>query len=152
MVPHDNIINRRIFEIRPLVTPRQLAAKLPLTDAGKSVVVGGRDAVSGILEGKDDRLFVVVGPCSVHDPVAALEYARLLASLAHEVEEDLLVVMRVYFEKPRTTVGWKGLISDPGLDDSFEVNDGLFLARDLLLEVLGLGLPVGCEFLDPITP
>jgi 3-deoxy-7-phosphoheptulonate synthase len=115
-------------------------------------VLEGRDAVRRVLAGDDDRLIVVVGPCSVHDPVAALEYAHRLAEVAERAAGELVVVMRVYFEKPRTTVGWKGLINDPGMDDTFEVNEGLFVARDLLLHVLDLGLPVGCEFLDPITP
>jgi 3-deoxy-7-phosphoheptulonate synthase len=105
-----------------------------------------------VLDGRDDRLLVIVGPCSIHDPDAALDYARRLAARAVGLSDELLVVMRTYFEKPRTTVGWKGLINDPGLDGGFEVNHGLRLARRLLLEVTGLGLPVGCEFLDPITP
>jgi 3-deoxy-7-phosphoheptulonate synthase len=152
VVPNDPIIDRRIAEIRPLVPPRQLADKLPLSDAHKGTVLRGRESIRAALDGEDDRLIVVVGPCSVHDPVAALEYAHRLALLAAEMSGELVIVMRVYFEKPRTTVGWKGLINDPGMDDTFEVNEGLFVARDLLLQVLGLGLPVGCEFLDPITP
>jgi len=115
-------------------------------------VLRGRTAVANVLGGVDDRLIVVVGPCSVHDPVAALDYAQRLRALAGELAEDLLVVMRVYFEKPRTTTGWKGLINDPHLDDTGDVNEGLRMARKLLLEVLELELPIGCEFLDPITP
>ena len=116
------------------------------------VVLRGRADVTAILDGTDDRVLVVVGPCSVHDPVAALEYARLLQAEALRHEEDLRVAMRVYFEKPRTTTGWKGLINDPHLDGSGDVDTGVRTARELLLEVLRLGLPVGCEFLDPITP
>jgi len=111
-----------------------------------------RRSVAAIVHGGDDRLLVVVGPCSVHDPVAALDYAKRLADVAATTADRLLVVMRVYFEKPRTTVGWKGLINDPDLDGTFRMNEGLIAARELLTEVLSLGLPVGCEFLDPITP
>ena len=152
VAPIDPIHNRRINGIRPLVSPRELNDALPLTDAHLDTVARGRDAVAAILDGRDDRLLVVVGPCSIHDPAAALDYARRLASVATRHVDELEVVMRVYFEKPRTTVGWKGLINDPGLDASFRVNDGLFAARAFLREVLALGLPVGCEFLDPITP
>jgi 3-deoxy-7-phosphoheptulonate synthase len=148
----DQIRDRRIARIRPLVSPALLRDDLPLVDDAARVVVNGRDAVSAILSGRDDRLLVVVGPCSVHDPAAALDYATRLAALAREVEDRLLIVMRVYFEKPRTTLGWKGLINDPLLDGSFDVNRGLRTARALLLDVLSLGLPVGCEFLDPISP
>ena len=116
------------------------------------MVVRGRAEVKAILDHADDRLLVVVGPCSVHDVDAAHEYAERLAGKAKELEDDLCVAMRVYFEKPRTTTGWKGLINDPDLDDSGDVNRGFLLARKLLLEVLELGLPVGCEWLDPITP
>ncbi|MDQ4099260.1 MAG: 3-deoxy-7-phosphoheptulonate synthase [Chloroflexota bacterium] len=144
--------NLRISRIRPLVPPEILQEQLPLSVDGAFVVQRTRREISRILAGADDRLVVVVGPCSIHDPAAALEYARRLASLAAELADDLRIVMRVYFEKPRTTVGWKGLINDPHLDDSFAVNDGLFLARQLLLDVIALGLPAGCEFLDPITP
>ncbi|MCB0875076.1 MAG: 3-deoxy-7-phosphoheptulonate synthase [Solirubrobacterales bacterium] len=141
----------RIEETVPLVSPGELLAEYPLTPELAAGVVGGRREVKAILDREDSRLLVVVGPCSVHDPVAALDYARRLAALAAELP-DLLVVMRVYFEKPRTTTGWKGLINDPHLDDSGDVNSGLRTARRLLLEVLEVGLPVGCEFLDPITP
>jgi 3-deoxy-7-phosphoheptulonate synthase len=144
--------NLRIAGIRPLVSPDILVERLPLSDAGAVMVQRARREVSRILNGADDRLLVVVGPCSIHDPRAALDYARRLAPLAEELGSDLRVVMRVYFEKPRTTVGWKGLINDPHLDGSFAVNEGLHLARQLLLDVIALGLPAGCEFLDPITP
>ncbi len=144
--------NLRIAGIRPLVPPAILVERLPLPAEGAVTVHRTRQEVSRILRGTDDRLIVVVGPCSIHDPDAALDYARRLASLAAELAGDLRIVMRVYFEKPRTTVGWKGLINDPHLDGSFAVNDGLHLARQLLLDVFALGLPAGCEFLDPITP
>jgi 3-deoxy-7-phosphoheptulonate synthase len=144
--------NLRIAGIRPLVPPAILAEQLPLPAEGAIAVHDARNQVSRILRGADDRLIVVAGPCSIHDADAALNYARRLAPVAAELAEDLLVVMRVYFEKPRTTVGWKGLVNDPHLDGSFAVNDGLHLARQLLLNVVALGLPAGCEFLDPITP
>jgi 3-deoxy-7-phosphoheptulonate synthase len=144
--------NLRVAGIRPLVPPAILVEELPLPAEGAVMVQHTRQEVSRILRGLDDRLVVVVGPCSIHDPDAALEYARRLAPLASELGGDLRIVMRVYFEKPRTTVGWKGLINDPHLDGSFAVNEGLRLARQLLLDVIGLGLPAGCEFLDPITP
>ena len=144
--------NVRIERIRPLVPPAILQEQLPLPTQGAVTVQRARRGISRILHGADDRLVVVVGPCSIHDPAAALEYARRLAPLAEELAGELLVVMRVYFEKPRTTVGWKGLVNDPHLDGSFAVNEGLALARRLLLDVVALGLPAGCEFLDPITP
>lgn len=124
----------------------------PVDPAVAEVVRTGRRATVDILDGRDDRLVVVVGPCSVHDPEAALDYARKLAAQAGRLRGELHIVMRVYFEKPRTTLGWKGLINDPDLDGTFAVNKGLRLARRLLLDVSALGLPVGCEFLDPITP
>src|SRR5947208_2248668 len=141
-----------VESIRPLLPPAILLEELPLRET-RSVVVGRtRTDVIRILTGEDDRLIVVVGPCSIHDPAAGLDYARRLKQLADELGRDLRIVMRVYFEKPRTTVGWKGLINDPHLDGSFAVNDGLHLARQLLLDVVALGLPAGCEFLDPISP
>ena len=136
----------------PLETPALLLDELPLAPEHADVVLRGRAEVAEILDGTDDRLLVVVGPCSVHDVDAALDYARRLAAKADELQDDLCLAMRVYFEKPRTTTGWKGMINDPHLDGSGDVNTGLRMARKLLLEVLGLGLPVGCEFLDPITP
>jgi 3-deoxy-7-phosphoheptulonate synthase len=149
--PHK-LDDHRISGINPLISPSLLRYELPADDSVAATVTRGREGVVDILDGRDDRLLVVVGPCSIHDPGAALEYARRLADRAADVAGELLVVMRTYFEKPRTTVGWKGLISDPGLDGSFQVNHGLRLARRLLLDVSSLGLPVGCEFLDPITP
>ena len=138
----------RIRTARPLLSPAILEEDLPLDEAGAALVQQGRRAVSEILHGRDDRLVVVVGPCSVHDPRAALEYAQKLRPVADRLAADLLVVMRVYFEKPRTTVGWKGLINDPRLDGSFQVNTGLRLARRLMLDITAAGLPIGTEFLD----
>jgi 3-deoxy-7-phosphoheptulonate synthase len=135
-----------------LVSPEALHDELPLSEAARRAVLAGRDAIKRILERADSRLFVVVGPCSIHDPAAALDYGRRLAALAREVEDTLFLVMRVYFEKPRTTVGWKGLINDPDLDDSFQIEKGLRIARKLLLDLNELGLPCGTEALDPITP
>jgi 3-deoxy-7-phosphoheptulonate synthase len=148
----DRVRDQRIARIVELVAPATLLEELPLGEQRERAVVEGREQVKGVLDGADDRLLVVVGPCSVHDAEAALDYAGRLARAAKELGEDLLVVMRVYFEKPRTTTGWKGLINDPHLDGSGDVNAGLHKARTLLLQVLDLGLPVGCEFLDPITP
>ena len=142
----------RIAGYRPLVPPAILMEELPLPVAGSIAVSRTRAEVVDILNGRDDRLIVVVGPCSVHDTTAALEYARRLKDLSEQLAPDLRIVMRVYFEKPRTTVGWRGLISDPKLDGSYAVNVGLRLARRLLLDVVALGLPTGCEFLDPISP
>jgi len=152
VAPDDPIHNRHIAAIRALLAPRELRDRLPLGDAHRAVVAKGRDDATAILNGEDDRLLVIVGPCSIHDPVAALDYAQRLAAAAERLREQLMIVMRVYFEKPRTTVGWKGLINDPGLDASFRMNDGLIAARAFVLDVLALGLPVGTEFLDPITP
>jgi 3-deoxy-7-phosphoheptulonate synthase len=148
----DHVRDQRIARVEPLVPPAEMLAELPLGEQRAKAVVRGREEVAAVLSGDDDRLLVVVGPCSVHDVSAALEYAKRLGAKAQELGGDLLVAMRVYFEKPRTTTGWKGLINDPHLDDSGDVNTGLRMARALLLEVVGLGLPVGCEFLDPITP
>jgi 3-deoxy-7-phosphoheptulonate synthase len=142
----------RIARVSPLTTPADLLERLPLEPKLADVVLRGRDIVEAILAGTDDRLLVVVGPCSVHDVDAALEYAHRLREQAGRHEDDLLIAMRVYFEKPRTTTGWKGLINDPHLDNSGDVDAGVRMARELLLEVLRLGLPIGCEFLDPITP
>jgi 3-deoxy-7-phosphoheptulonate synthase len=148
----DQVRDQRIERVVPLVSPAEIVDDLPLTREHSEVVVRGREEVSRILRRTDDRLLVVVGPCSVHDVDAALDYANRLSERAAELSEDLCVAMRVYFEKPRTTTGWKGLINDPHLDGSGDVNTGLHRARKLLLEVLGAGLPIGCEFLDPITP
>ena len=142
----------RVENIRPLLPPAILLEELPLSERGSETVSRGREAVARVLEARDDRLVIVVGPCSIHDPVAAIDYARRLKRAADEHAADLCVVMRVYFEKPRTTVGWKGLINDPRLDGSFAINEGLRLARRLLVDLADLGLPAGCEFLDPISP
>jgi len=142
----------RIESIRPLVPPAILLEELPLAAEGAEIVSHARESVSRILRGEDDRLIVIVGPCSIHDCDAARDYAQRLKPLADAFAPDLCIIMRVYFEKPRTTVGWKGLINDPRLDSSFAVNEGLHLARRLLLDLVALGLPVGCEFLDPILP
>jgi 3-deoxy-7-phosphoheptulonate synthase len=148
----DRVRELRIERVVELVPPIALLGDLPLGEEREAAVVRGREQVGEILDGSDDRLLVVVGPCSVHDVEVALDYAGRLAEAASELRDDLLVAMRVYFEKPRTTTGWKGLINDPYLDGSCDVNAGLRMARTLLLKVLDLGLPVGCEFLDPITP
>ncbi|MBI2205669.1 MAG: 3-deoxy-7-phosphoheptulonate synthase [Candidatus Rokubacteria bacterium] len=142
----------RVESIRPLIPPAILLEELPLGEDASAGIARARDELRAILAGRDDRLMVVVGPCSIHDPAAALDYGRRLKTLADQLAGDLRLVMRVYFEKPRTTVGWKGLINDPHLDGSFVINEGLRAARRLLLELAELGVPAGCEFLDPITP
>lgn len=144
--------NLRIKSLEPLIPPSRLMNLLPLTDAATGTIVAGRRDVERVLAGEDQRLMAIVGPCSIHDPDAARDYAARLKALADRVSDRLLVVMRVYFEKPRTTVGWKGLINDPHLDDSFDVATGLRLARGLLIEIAGMGLPTATEFLEPITP
>ncbi len=146
------IRDRRIEQIEPLARPAALLEEIPLPRDEADLVIRSRDEIAAILDGSDDRLLVIVGPCSVHDTKAALDYAGRLAAEASDLGEALLVAMRVYFEKPRTTTGWKGMINDPHLDESGDVNTGLRRARGLLVSVLGLGLPVGCEFLDPIIP
>jgi 3-deoxy-7-phosphoheptulonate synthase len=142
----------RVEHFRPLLPPAILLEELPLGEKGSATVAHGREQVARVLGGQDDRLVVIVGPCSIHDPAAGLEYARRVKALGDEVGQDLFLVMRVYFEKPRTTVGWKGLINDPHLDESFAINEGLRLARRFLLDLAELGLPAGSEFLDPISP
>ena len=151
---HDTtrIDDLRIGAVRPLLTPALLQEWLPAPEAAQDLVEDSRAAVSRVLHGTDDRLVVVVGPCSIHDHAQALDYARRLKAEADRHAADLLVVMRVYFEKPRTTVGWKGYINDPHMDGSYAINEGLQMARRLLLEVLALGLPVGTEFLDLLSP
>lgn len=148
----SRIVNRRVVEIEPLPTPAQVLADMPLSEAAQRVVVESRDAIRDVLHGRDDRLLVIVGPCSVHDPRAALDYARRLAALNGELSDELLIVMRVYFEKPRTTVGWKGLINDPDIDGSHNIRKGLLLARRVLLGVLDEGVPAATEFLEPTSP
>lgn len=142
----------RIKEIKELNPPAHVLREFSTSDVSEAVTVSAREGIHNILRGSDDRLVVVIGPCSIHDPDAAIEYAKRLKVEADRLKDDLLVVMRVYFEKPRTTVGWKGLINDPGLDNSFDINRGVRLARKLLLEVTEIGLPTATEFLDMITP
>ena len=142
----------RISGLNPLISPAVLNYFLPVSEAAAEVVASARDQADAILRGQDDRLLVIVGPCSIHDPEAALEYGRLLKAEAARLEKDLCIIMRVYFEKPRTTVGWKGLINDPRMDDSFDINHGLRVARGLLLDLANMGVPAGTEFLDTISP
>jgi|TARA_B110000967_G_scaffold89073_1_gene91660 3-deoxy-7-phosphoheptulonate synthase len=146
---HDN---RRIAGNRPLLPPAILIEEIPLTEKATTVVENGRAESEAILNGTDDRLIVVVGPCSIHDTKAAIEYAEQLLPLAEKYKAELQVIMRVYFEKPRTVVGWKGLINDPSIDGSFEINSGLRIGRKLLVDIAELGLPTGAEFLDTIIP
>ena len=142
----------RITGLNPLISPAVLAYYLPLTEPASELVAGARSQADAILRGEDDRLLAIVGPCSIHDPEAAMEYAAKLKAEAQRIEKDVFVIMRVYFEKPRTTVGWKGLINDPNLDDSFDINQGLRIARGLLLDLANMGVPAGTEFLDTISP
>jgi 3-deoxy-7-phosphoheptulonate synthase len=143
-------LNIEAFDAMP--TPEEIHARLPLSEAAAQTVVAGRRALTGILDRQDSRVFVVVGPCSIHDPVAGLDYARRLKALADEVADTLVLVMRVYFEKPRTATGWKGYINDPRMDDSFHIEEGMQKAREFLLAVNEIGLPAGTEALDPIAP
>ncbi|MEC4723213.1 3-deoxy-7-phosphoheptulonate synthase [Noviherbaspirillum sp. CPCC 100848] len=147
---HVENVNIARFDSMP--TPEDLHASLPLTERAGAAVLRGREALRNILDRKDPRMFVVVGPCSIHDPVAGLDYARRLKQLQEEVQDTLLLVMRVYFEKPRTTTGWKGFINDPDMDDSFHIERGMASARQFLLDVCELGLPTATEALDPISP
>lgn len=142
----------RIANIKPLISPSVLSYYLPITDNAAEVVAKARKQSEAILAGKDDRLLVIVGPCSIHDTGAAIEYATRLKEISARYSDDLMIVMRVYFEKPRTTVGWKGLINDPYLDGSFDINRGLHVARELLIELAEMGVPAGTEFLDTISP
>ncbi|MFO1436639.1 MAG: 3-deoxy-7-phosphoheptulonate synthase [Gammaproteobacteria bacterium] len=142
----------RIHSTQEVIPPAQLCTEVPVSERAARTVSSARMAVQKLLHGQDDRLMVVTGPCSIHDTDAAREYAGKLKSLINELAEDLLIIMRVYFEKPRTTVGWKGLINDPGLDNSFRINDGLRIARRLLVDLNEMGVPAGTEFLDPISP
>ncbi|MBT4341411.1 MAG: 3-deoxy-7-phosphoheptulonate synthase [Chloroflexi bacterium] len=144
--------NIRVTDLQPLNSPRSFIDSQPITPEIAKVVTDARSAIEDIEQGRDDRMVMLVGPCSIHDEKAGLEYAKKLAVIAEEVKDKILVVMRVYFEKPRTTVGWKGLINDPNLDGTFDMQAGLTRARAFLLEVLKLGLPAGTEFLDPFTP
>ena len=144
--------NTRIIDRRKVPAPYELVNKYPINDQISKLVYGTRNEISQILHDKDDRLFVVVGPCSIHDPESALEYAQRLVKENKRLSKNILVIMRVYFEKPRTTVGWKGLINDPDLNETFNIGKGVEIARKLLINIAELGLPAGTEFLDPISP
>lgn len=152
MPPRYNTDDLRIREIKEVSAPDQVRNAFPISEQAAATVYNARNAIHQILHGQDDRLLVIIGPCSVHDPNAAREYAARLKVAREELAKDLLIVMRVYFEKPRTSVGWKGLINDPNLDGSFEINKGLRLARSLLLDINDLGVPAATEYLDLITP
>lgn len=149
---NNQVDNLNIDNFTVLISPQGLKDKLPLSPSAAKAVTEGREAIRNILDGSDKRLFVVIGPCSIHDVDAAMDYAKRLKELSEKVKDSIYVVMRVYFEKPRTTVGWKGLINDPNLDDSFEIEKGLHTARKLLLDLSNLGLPLATEALDPISP
>jgi 3-deoxy-7-phosphoheptulonate synthase len=144
--------NTRIIDRRKVPAPYELVNKFPINDEIAKLVYGTRNEISQILHGKDDRLFVVVGPCSIHDPESAIEYATKLTEQNSKLKENLLIIMRVYFEKPRTTVGWKGLINDPDINETYDIAKGVEMARKLLIEIANLKLPAGTEFLDPISP
>jgi 3-deoxy-7-phosphoheptulonate synthase len=148
----NSVDNLNVASQELLITPQKLKEEIPLTDSARNVVLQGREDVRNILDRKDHRLFLVIGPCSIHDIDAAKDYAQRLKTLADEVSDTLLLIMRVYFEKPRTTVGWKGLINDPYLNDTFKIQDGLHIARKLLVDLSEIGLPLATEALDPISP
>ncbi|MBB3464643.1 3-deoxy-7-phosphoheptulonate synthase [Rhizobium sp. BK377] len=148
----DTIDDLRIVEITPLTKPADIIKEIPRTAAVTQTVTSTRDTIHNILTGQDDRQLVIIGPCSIHDPAAAREYASRLVEQRRRLSGDLEIVMRVYFEKPRTTVGWKGLMNDPHLDGTYRIEEGLRIARRLLLDINAMGLPAGCEFLDTITP
>ena len=148
----QSLENTHITSEQVLTTPHELKKLIPLSDAGKSYIADAREIISNIIHGKDHRLLVVTGPCSVHDIKSVKEYALKLKKLHEELKDDMYLVMRIYFEKPRTTVGWKGLLNDPNIDDSFDVETGLRLGRELLVWLADLGLPVATEALDPISP
>lgn len=148
----QELTNLNVESQEILITPDSLKADIPVTEEAYQVISTGRDAVRNILNRKDHRIMVVIGPCSIHDPKMAIEYAKRLKALSEEVDDTLLLVMRVYFEKPRTTTGWKGLINDPHLNDSFKIEEGLHIGRQLLLDIAHIGLPTATEALDPISP
>ncbi|MCK9984281.1 MAG: 3-deoxy-7-phosphoheptulonate synthase [Azoarcus sp.] len=151
-MPVANTENLNIVALDHMPSPEEIKARVPLTEKAAEAVLAGRRALNNILDRKDNRIFVVVGPCSIHDPVAGVDYARRLKALADEVSETMLLVMRVYFEKPRTSTGWKGYINDPYMDDSFRIDEGMEKARRFLMDVNEIGLPAGTEALDPIAP
>jgi len=142
----------RIIEMQELSTPDEVRKELAISDSAAKTIIDSRKIIENILDEKDDRVFVVVGPCSIHDPIAAMDYANKLKKISKEVSDNLFIIMRVYFEKPRTTVGWKGLINDPMLDGSFNINKGIRVGRKLLLDIVDLALPTGTEYLDLISP
>jgi len=148
----DALENVNVVGLDPMPTPTQVHERVPLSPLAAATVARGREALRAILERRDPRIFVVAGPCSIHDPAAAVDYAQRLAKLAAEVAETMLIVMRVYFEKPRTATGWKGFINDPRIDDSFHIEEGITAARRLLIDIAELGLPAGSEALDPLSP
>lgn len=148
----SRLTNVNVLSQDVLITPEMLKQEIPVTEKARATVLQGRDQIQNILDGKDDRLIIVVGPCSIHDIKAAKDYASRLKKLADEVKDTLLIVMRVYFEKPRTTVGWKGLVNDPYMDDSFRIEEGLHIGRQLLVDLAEMGLPTATEALDPISP
>ena len=150
--PNKPLQDVHVRETVPLVSPRYLKHEETISDLAVKTVIEARESIKRILVGEESRMIVVVGPCSIHDHVAALDYARRLKSLATQVEDKILVIMRVYFEKPRTTVGWKGLINDPHLNDTFDIATGLRIGRRILLEIASMGLPAATELLEPITP
>lgn len=149
---HSAIENLNLASQDVLISPEELKTKLPITEKAKASILAGRQTVNDILDRKDKRLIIVIGPCSIHDVDAAMDYAKRLKTLADEVKDTIAIVMRVYFEKPRTTVGWKGLINDPHLNGSFDIEEGLHIGRKLLLDIAELGLPTATEALDPISP
>ena len=151
-ITQSDIDDVNVQSIQPLVTPAELKKELPLTESAYQIVLKGRETIRNILDGSDKRLFVVIGPCSIHDTVAAHEYANRLKVLSEQVKDTLYIVMRVYFEKPRTTVGWKGLVNDPDMNDSFNIEKGLRIGRQLLVELNEKGLPCATEALDPNSP
>lgn len=148
----SRLTNVNVLSQDVLITPEKLKQVIPVTDKARETILNGREQIENILDGKDKRLIIVVGPCSIHDIKAAKEYANRLKKLADDVKETLLIVMRVYFEKPRTTVGWKGLVNDPYMDDSFQIEKGLHIGRQLLIDLAEMGLPTATEALDPISP
>lgn len=150
--PKNALDNVNVISQELLISPAELKRSLPMTESAKKSVLEGHQTIQNILDRKDHRIFMVIGPCSIHDPEAALDYARRLKVLADEVSDTIYIVMRVYFEKPRTTVGWKGLINDPYLNDSFKVQEGLHIGRKLLIDIAEIGLPTSTEALDPISP
>ncbi|MGH7916500.1 MAG: 3-deoxy-7-phosphoheptulonate synthase [Candidatus Binataceae bacterium] len=151
-MPTKKLQDIHVIATEPLIAPSRLKNELPVTPAMAADIIEARETVRRIIAGRDERLLCVVGPCSIHDPAAALDYAKRLVKLRRVLDHRLFLMMRVYFEKPRTTVGWKGLISDPGMDDSCDMQEGLRIARRLLLDITSLGMPAGTEMLDPITP